>query len=457
MLNFLDVYERALKGPFMSEKDFDMKVFVPRLNEVVKAYGIKYDKEKPLPSDDGAADNIFNAAVDFFNQVGVYCQDTNRVMQFTREEILEAVKKAPGRCLCGEGKEAGVFGMRRPDDRKRPWLHVGGGVVTASEEIATNLMEAYASIPEANGINNCHLSSIRGIPVTAGSPTEIYAAIRGVRIVREACRRAGRPGLPIMNLISSAAAAATCIAASAPQFGLRPTDAWGCPFTPEMKVNFEVMNKVAFLLNWGANIRPSSCPLLGGYCGGAAGTAVVSTAYILAGLLVLKGNFYSIFPIHLRHGCCSTRDVLWAVSLSCQAASRNILMPVEWNSIVAAGPNTKMYFYEAAAYLLCTVTSGAPGIKMASPTKSADPERFTPMAAEFCVEMAIAASGLNRDEASEIVVRLLEKYESQIETPPLGDRYQDLYDVTTGKPKEDYVRLYREIKEELAGLGIPFE
>ena len=27
MLNFLDIYERALKGPLMSEQDFDMKVF----------------------------------------------------------------------------------------------------------------------------------------------------------------------------------------------------------------------------------------------------------------------------------------------------------------------------------------------------------------------------------------------------------------------------------------------
>jgi len=32
MLNLLDVYERALRGPIMSEQDFDMKVFVPRLN-----------------------------------------------------------------------------------------------------------------------------------------------------------------------------------------------------------------------------------------------------------------------------------------------------------------------------------------------------------------------------------------------------------------------------------------
>jgi len=91
MLNFFEIYERALNGPIMSEKDFDMKVFFPRLNEVLQAYDIRYDKEHPVPYDDSNADNLFNAAVDFLSQVGVYCQDTNRVMQFGRREILEAV------------------------------------------------------------------------------------------------------------------------------------------------------------------------------------------------------------------------------------------------------------------------------------------------------------------------------------------------------------------------------
>jgi len=120
MLNFLDIYERALKGPIMSEQDFDIKVFIPRLRKVVKAYGIEYDKENPVPTDDAAADNLFDAAVEFLSQVGVYCQDTNRVIQFTREEILQAARQAPGRCLAGEGRDAGVFGMRKPDDGKVP-------------------------------------------------------------------------------------------------------------------------------------------------------------------------------------------------------------------------------------------------------------------------------------------------------------------------------------------------
>ncbi len=457
MLNFLDVYERALKGPIMSEQDFELKVFVPTLRKVVKTHGITYDREDPIPSDDDAADNLYHAAVDFLSQVGVYCQDTNRIIQFTRDEILEAVKEAPGCCYGGEGHDAGVFGLRKPDDGKLPWHHVGSGIVASSEEVMTNLIEGYGTIAEANSVATSTLDSIRGIPVAAGTPAELYAAIRSVRIARDALRRAGRPGLPIFNLIATAASAVTTIAASTPQFGIRPTDGWLVGTIAEMKIDFGAMNKIAYLLNWGGNIGAETAPILGGYCGGAAGTAVVSAAYILVGLLVHKGSYQLHFPVHFRYGCSSTRDVLWVVSASCQAISRNIPMPVIWLAYLAGGLQTRMYFHEAAAYVLCAITSGAPSVQTPFPAKAIATDTITPMEARFGVEMAVAASRLNREQANEIVIRLLENYESRIESPPPGSRYPECYDVVTGKPGQDYLRLYGEAKEELAGMGIPFE
>ena len=69
------------------------------------------------------------------------------------------------------------------------------------------------------------------------------------------------------------------------------------------------------------------------------------------------------------------------------------------------------------------------------------------MEAKFGVETGLAATRLNREEASERVILLLEKYESQIGTAPTGRRYQDCYELTTGKPGKEYVRLYSEVKE----------
>jgi methylamine--corrinoid protein Co-methyltransferase len=115
-----------------------------------------------------------------------------------------------------------------------------------------------------------------------------------------------------------------------------------------------------------------------------------------------------------------------------------------------------MYFYEAAAYILCAITAGAASVQTPLPAKAILADAITPMEAGFGVEMAVAASRLNREQANEIVARLLENYESRIEAPPPGSRYAECYDVVTGKPGEEYVRLYDEVKEELAGMGIPF-
>ena len=123
------------------------------------------------------------------------------------------------------------------------------------------------------------------------------------------------------------------------------------------------MNKIAYLLNWGANVGAETAPILGGYCGGPAGTAIASTAYIMIGILAFKGSYQLHFPVHFKYGCSTTRDVLWVVSTSCQAASRNIPMPVIWLPYIAGGPNTKMYFHEAAAWLLAATASGAPSVQ----------------------------------------------------------------------------------------------
>lgn len=456
MTNFLDICEKAIHGPIMSEKEFDMKRFMPKVKETVRKYGIRYDRENPVPCDDEAADNLFRAAVEFLSEVGIYCQDTNRLIEFTKTEILEGVAKASGRCFMGEGKEAKVFGMRQPEDGKVPWLHVGSGIVTTTEEMMTNKVEAYASIPEVDSISIPALDSIRGIPVAAGSPVELYAAIRGVKIGRDALIRAGRPGLPICNLVSTAASAVTTIAASALQFGLRPTDGWLCGTVAENKLEYGAMNKVAYLLNCGANVGAETAPILGGYCGGPAGTAVVSTAYMLVGILALKANYQLHFPVHFKYGCSTTRDVLWVVAASCQAASRNIPMPVIWLGYMAGGPNTKMYFYESAAWLLAATASGAPSVQTPHSAKAVKIDGFTPMECLFGVEMAKAAARYDRKQANDLVRKLLDKYESGIDQAPSGDRYQDCYDVATGKPADAYVRLVDEVKEELSHMGISF-
>lgn len=457
MLSMLDVYERAVKGPIMTEKNFDMKVFLPNLKKVVKKYGIKYDRENPVPFDDAAADNLFEAGLEFLTRTGVYCQGTNRVMQFNEAEIRQAIKEAPDKCFPGAGRDAGVMGQRRPDEAKYPWFHNGTGIAFSSEQLMTNMIEGCAAIAEINSISFPAIEHVRGLPSVGGTPAEFYAAIRGVNIGMQALKRAGRPGLPVLNLISTATTAQSAIAASAPAFGCRTTDGWLCGAVAEFKLNLDTMTKIAYLQSAGGLIGAETAPILGGFCGGPDGTAVVSTAYIIIGVLVYRANYQLHFPVHFNYGCTTTRDVIWVNSVSCQASSRNIPMRVIWDPYCAAGPNTRMYMYEAAAYLLSVIPSGAASFETCHPAKAVLVDGFTPMEARWNVEMGKAASRVKREEANELVKRLLEKYESRIADPPRGSKYQECFDVESGRPLDDYVRRYEDVRAELTDMGIPLD
>lgn len=43
-----DVLDKAETGPICTERDFDLKILVPKIKELTKAYEIKYDPETPL-------------------------------------------------------------------------------------------------------------------------------------------------------------------------------------------------------------------------------------------------------------------------------------------------------------------------------------------------------------------------------------------------------------------------
>jgi hypothetical protein len=116
-----------------------------------------------------------------------------------------------------------------------------------------------------------------------------------------------------------------------------------------------------------------------------------------------------------------------------------------------------MYYYESAAYLLCAVTSGSAGTGTPHPARGVKIDGAIPMDARFGIEVGKAASKLSRDQASEVVIRLLEKYESRIPTAPEGDRYQDCYDAVTGVPADHCARKFDEVVEELIAMGVPFE
>lgn len=455
MLSFTDVIDRAIDGPLISDQDYYLKRYVPELKKVIQKYNIKFNPEVPLPSDDALADRVFEAAVEFFEKVGAYCPDTSRVMQFTREEILQAAAQAPSESTFGEGTDRKTMRSRKPDEHSEPWYHCGGGIYTTSETIFMNQIEGLANIRKANSLSIPSSIKFRGRDARVRSPHEVLATIKTVTMAREACRRAGRPGLPILNGISTATGPISMFAASHPNFGLRPSDGFLVDSLAELIVDFEALDKVAFYTSIGANIGSTSTPLFGGYNGGAEGNAVVTVVYNLLGILVFRGTYHYNAPLHAKLRVSSTRPLLWVIAVANQALERNAPYPTVNLPYLGGGAGTDCYYYEMAAYHICVVTSGG-NMLSGHPSVSVAPDSILPLDHVLNVEVAEAASKLTRKEANPIVVKLVEKYENQLKDPPKGLRYQDCYDINTGKLiNTEYEKHADSIRNELKSIGLP--
>lgn len=449
MVNFIDVIDRAATGPMMTQKDFDVKVFIPSLRKVLKKYDLKRKSDEAVNTDDSYADRVFEAAVEFYSEVGTYITDTERIIKFSKAEVLEAVDDAPKEAYFGEGPDRCVMKGRLPDSDELPYCHVGSGTNT-SEEFALRLVESYARISKAKTISIPIINTLGHIRTAAGAPTEVFAGIRAMQYGREGCRRAGRPGLGIIDHVSSCASGVSSIASSAPQFGARPSDGWLVAPFAELKTDYSSLNQTAYLTAWGANIGQEAGPILGGYAGGADGLAVVNTAYSLHGILVIRATYHLIYPIHMTYVCSSHPDVLWATSVSTQAIARNMGVPYYTLLYAAAGAATKMYFQEALACLLMLIASGS-GIEDVHPGKAKITNGCTPVDMEFTCRLGHACKGLTRKEANKIIDKVIPKYIDQLPNPPDGETLDECYDLDYFKAKPHFEKLYTEFVDELKG------
>ena len=104
MIGFWEIVRRSEKGPFIKEDDFDRKVGIVA-NQLVQKHGIKFDPEQVVPADDGLADHVFEASLELFLELGVYCLDTSRLITFSRPEVEWALKHAPTTVTHGQGQD----------------------------------------------------------------------------------------------------------------------------------------------------------------------------------------------------------------------------------------------------------------------------------------------------------------------------------------------------------------
>lgn len=190
-----DVYDRAKTGPKMDEKDWDFKLIPQTARALKTKYGIKIDKKTIIPESKELVNNLFNAGVDMLVECGVYCIDTGRVIKYTRDEVLHAIKAAPDHFTFGEGKEAINVVPRAYNSTKAPVIQGGPTGSPCSEEMFMAIHQSYAQERIVDTIVDGVLQTVMGKDPVPGSPWEIMAVRSEALQVREAQSRAGRKGM----------------------------------------------------------------------------------------------------------------------------------------------------------------------------------------------------------------------------------------------------------------------
>jgi methylamine--corrinoid protein Co-methyltransferase len=285
----------------------------------------------------------------------------------------------------------------------------------------------------------------------------VEAAIWNVIKLREAARAAGRPHIGIHNLISNAERTDAMLAAMHARFGAQPNDGLCIAAIAELKIDYERVKKVVFLRHSGHNKYGLYGPLMGGYAGGPEATAIVHVAHHFLGLLVFEVLWHCGFPLHIHHGCNTTRELLWLISIAAQALTRNTHLLVTTNTFAAAGPCTEMVAYEVIANALTGTVSGT-DLDLAAVARNRHPERATGMEARMGAEAGhlAARQNITREQANEVVKQMLGEYEDQFGDPPLGKRFDECYNLDTIQPTQEYLDLYERVKEKLGGYGLDY-
>jgi methylamine--corrinoid protein Co-methyltransferase len=247
--------------------------------------------------------------------------------------------------------------------------------------------------------------------------------------VREALRSAGRPGLHLLDACPSALGT---ISACDPQNGLRKTDAIALPLISELKVNFEILNKVAYSISFGCLRNPYWTIMVGGFAGGPEGAAIVNVAAAINAIMVYYVG---------GAGYVNNSSLLQSPPIS-----------------TSAGPGTEQQLWEIAALGIHISCVGGHVLHGCRKSVLVKPNQGTGMEPRWQGEVARAGASLSRQEANEIVNFILSKYENSItpEKAPLGYSFNELYDYETVKVKPEYFDLYFKVKTQLEGQGLKF-
>ncbi len=456
MPSLLDIAERAQKGPKMELKDWDLGHF-RKMQELTRKYGIKAPGDgSHFNHDEGLLEPVFRAAVDFLTERGIYCMTTGRVVQFSREEVLGAVREAQPEVPVGAGRDRRIMKQRRILEREA-LNHMPAHHAPFSEEMAPLAVKNFAMLPSADLLEGFNFRVVDGREIH-GMPLEAYAARRQVAWMREGFRKAGRPGMA-MAFYPISTRAAVLVAPLDPDYGLRRTDGVLLNLLPDVKMELDMLTAAIVYTDYGAFTRGGCSGMIGGFCGGVEGAVIEALARGIGVRLAYKGCYspagISRVTAKKIERLGPDPEVGWGDSLLCQTLNRYYPIPVFSGEYSESGPGTLTHLLELAYHFARGPINGTSPMHTRIQRAQVDHAQ-TPLEAEWTWEVcqAVMRTIGSLEEAEVLLQRLGQLIDGRAPEP--AHHVTEVYDWAHHQPTPEYREVYLRAKQMVAGAGLQF-
>lgn len=457
MISLLEVAERSQNGPKMEDKAWNMAIF-HKMTELARRYSIKVPDDCPYFNEDNSVvDKVFQAGIDFLVEQGVYCISTSRVIQLTRQEVMEAIREAPVEVPVGCGRDVRVMKQRRIEEHEElnqvPGLHA-----PYSEDLAQIAVKNYAQMSTADYLEGFNFKFADGREVF-GLPMEAYAARREAAWLREGIRRAGRQGMGIA-FYPITTRAGVLVAPMDPDYGIRRTDGILLTVLPDLKVEQDMITAAIVYNDYGSFVIGAASGTAGGFCGGLEGAMIEGAARCVAGWIcyrdVINGGSVSWVEARMPTHIGVDRKTSWAGSVLNQAHNTRLRTIVYGGGYSWSGPGTETALVERALFSVRVPINGCnagyPRHRRAQVNAAQ-----TPLEAGFAWEIAQAVMRMKmtRSQASDLYEKMA-KWATGREIEPAMD-VRECYDWVHHQPSPAYYEKYLRVKDDLAKMGLQFE
>ncbi len=387
---------------------------------------------------------------------GVYCLTTNRVIELTREEVLEALREAPAELAVGSGRDVRVMKSRHIEEREA-LNHVPAHHAPFSEQMASLCVKNFAMLASADLIEGFNFRVVDGREIH-GMPMEAYASRRQAAWVREGIRKAGRQGMAIA-VYPISTRASVLVAPMDPDYGIRRTDGVLLSTLPDVKVEQDMLTAAIVYTDYGSFTRGTASGMAGGFCGGIEGAVVEGFCRLLAGWICYR-NRYGPASVSQVSGRAVEKlgphpQVEWGTSLMCQALNRYLPLPLYNGAYTESGPGSVTQLLELAYNFSKGPLNGANVMHVRHQRAQVDHAQ-TPLEAEWTWQVCNAVMGsVGTRSNADVYYRKLGELLQGRKPEPAHD-VREIYDWAHHRPSPAYFEVYQRAKQMLAGIGLQF-